>query len=465
MAATYYDRRAERTAAQAEADATRAAAEATRAETALRVERERRRMEDAASAADRHDRIEHAEHKASRRRARRTERKRARAALAAATRRGAGALVATVLTRAPVVVGGIAMGAPIAIAWRGQLEFAEKVMHLGVLAPALPIALEGAAWYLAFLTHRAIKAHLPAGGYRAWTWGLASLAAAMNLWHGWKAYGPQAGVVLALASLLGILLWELTASLAVQTESKRSAAEIRRAAWRRVRYPRLSWAAVSIRAARGEDCTTDQAWVAAWIDRYGIGPDASQRDRKLARSILRHQSKADRRAAKDGRLSIVEGAILGRPEDAHVPEVARVPDPEPDPRAERAMANLKEFGHRVNGGMATSLVPARTLVLDRAPVPMSREVYDWTAAGGLFDSPPREVAPAPADLPAQPVDLPAETPILGPVPDELCPVAAERYAGDLAEGKVPALSRIKKDLRIGQPRAARIRTYLTQLAH
>ncbi|WP_248959815.1 hypothetical protein [Sphaerisporangium perillae] len=286
----------------------------------------------------------------------------------------------------------------------------------------------------------------------------------MNLWHGWKAYGPQAGVVLALASLLGILLWELTASLAAKAASKRSAAEIRRAAWRRVRYPRLSWAAASIRAARGEDCTTDQAWAAAWIDRYGIGPEASKRDRKLARSILRHQGKADRRTAKDGRLSVVDGAIVGRPQDAPVPEVERVPEPEPDPVAERAIANLKAFSARVNGGTASSLVPARIRPQGRVRVPVSREVYDWAAERNLFDSAAPKVVQPPADVPAILPAQPAETPILGPVPDELCPVAAERYADELAEGQTPALTRIKKDLRIGQRRATRIQTYLTQLA-
>ncbi|GHH63692.1 hypothetical protein GCM10017673_05060 [Streptosporangium violaceochromogenes] len=313
MTATYYDRRAERTVAEAAAEQARAAAEATRAETALRLERERRRMDAETAAADRQDRADRAETKAARRRERRAESRKARAERAAAVRRGAGALASAVITRAPLAVGGIAMGAPIVIAWRGQMEFAGQVMHLGALAPALPVALEGAAWYLAYLTHRAIKGRLPAGGYRVWTWGLASLAAAMNLWHGAQAHGVQAGVVLALASLLGILLWELTASLAVQTESKRTATEIRRAAWRRVRYPRLSWAAASIRAAHGADCSIDQAWAAAWIDRYGVGPESSRRERKLARSIVRHQSKADRRAARNGRLSIVAGSIVGRP--------------------------------------------------------------------------------------------------------------------------------------------------------
>ncbi|MEV7007554.1 hypothetical protein [Streptosporangium sp. NPDC051022] len=70
----------------------------------------------------------------------------------------------------------------------------------------------------------------------------------------------------------------------------------------------------------------------------------------------------------------------------------------------------------------------------------------------------------PADVPDVPASSPAPTPVLTPAPDELFPVAAERYADALAEGQVPALTRIKKELRVGQPRAARIRGYLLQLA-
>lgn len=70
----------------------------------------------------------------------------------------------------------------------------------------------------------------------------------------------------------------------------------------------------------------------------------------------------------------------------------------------------------------------------------------------------------PVDVPAAPELSPAPTPILAPVPDELMPVAADRYADEIAEGKVPTLDRLKKELRVGQPRATRIRTYLGQLA-
>lgn len=336
---TYYDHRAQRTVAQAEAEQARAAAEATRAETMLRLEEARAARATEAAAAERHEREARAASRAARRRMRRQESRQARAARYAAARRGTGALAAALVERAPVIVGGVAMGAPIAIAWRGQLEFADKVMHLGLMAPALPIALEGGVWYLAFLVHRAIKAKLPIGRYRVATWGMAGIAAGMNLWHGItanKADGLQVGMILALASLLGIALWELTASLTQQATTKRSAAEIRRAAWRRVRYPHLSWAAASIRASRGEGCSIEAAWTAAWIDRYGVGPEASRRDRRIARSIVRYEKKADRAAAKDGRLSIVDGSIV-RP---------GTPTPQQSQEGEEAMARLRAFTER-----------------------------------------------------------------------------------------------------------------------
>ncbi|GAA3096445.1 DUF2637 domain-containing protein [Streptosporangium carneum] len=339
MTASYYDSRAERVVASAEADARRAEAEATRAETSLRLEQARMQMATEQVRQAEQARAERAASKAARRAERRRQRAASRVDRRTAVRRGVGVLAAVVVTRAPVIVGAVAMGAPIAIAWRGQLEFARDVMHLGVMAPALPIALEGGVWYIAYLVHRAIAAQLPIGRYRAATWGLAGIAATMNLWHGVtasKSDGLQVGVILALASLLGIALWELTASLTQQTAAKRSAAEIRRAAWRRLRYPRLSWAAASIRASRGEECSTEEAWTAAWIDRYGVGPAASRRDRRLARSIVRYERKADRAAARDGRLVIVDGSIV-RPGTTSAESIEA---------GEEAMARLKAFAER-----------------------------------------------------------------------------------------------------------------------
>jgi hypothetical protein len=41
--------------------------------------------------------------------------------------------------------------------------------------------------------------------------------------------------------------------------------------------------------------------------------------------------------------------------------------------------------------------------------------------------------------------------------------AAERYAADLAKGEVPGVRRIRRDLKVGQPRAQQVRAYLAAL--
>jgi len=295
-----YDPRAQRELAAARAERIRARAALQAERERLALEAERDRVE-----AERRARVE--AERAERRRAR----VEARAARRTARRAALAGAAAAVRARVPALVGAVAIGAPMLIAWRGQLAFGRDVMDLGTLAIAVPVALEGAVLYTAHLTHRAVSEGLPAGRYRAMTWALALVAASMNLWH--HGSDLQVGVVYALASLIGIMLWELTTGLRGHVRSGRSGAEIRAAAWRRIRYPRLSWAAASIRAARGPECSPDEAWVLAWRDRYGVGPDASRRDRRLAELIVRHTARAERRAARRGELGMVGGVILGRP--------------------------------------------------------------------------------------------------------------------------------------------------------
>ncbi len=347
----YYDHRAERTVAEAEAATRRAQAEALRAETSLRVQRERRQLQ-------REDALDERRDKADRQAAKAERRKNRRAGL----RRGARALVATAKTRSHSIVGAAAMGSPMFIAWGGQYAFADEVMHLGTAAVTLPIAMEGSVLYTAYLTHQAIDKGLPTGRYRLMTWAMASNAAGMNLWHQvdkvatdadpWK--GLQVGAIYAVSSLLGIVLWEMNAALKRQVVSRRAGADIRRAAWRRLRYPRLSWSAASIRAAQG--CTVEDAWTVAWNDRYGIGPDASRRDRRLARKIVRYRGKADQEAAKSGRLAIRDGVIVGRPPVDPSP---------PSPEGDKAIEQLRNWDGEAatrralrRADLATMLPPA-----------------------------------------------------------------------------------------------------------
>lgn len=129
-------------------------------------------------------------------------------------------------------------------------------------------------------------------------------------------------------------------------------------------------------------------------------------------------------------------------------------------------------------GAITSGLPAVTLtiafellmvMIRRGAVPVP-EVVDEVLVEGLGDVAEPGTASVAGDepvvepVPALPAPLPAPTPVLTPAPDDLFPVAAERFAAVLSEGKVPALKRIKEELKVGQPRAARIRAYLGQLA-
>jgi hypothetical protein len=141
-------------------------------------------------------------------------------------------------------------------------------------------------------------------------WVLAGMAAGMNYWHGATAYGPIGGAGLALSSLLGVGLWELTAAHARHAATERTAGAARVALVRWLRFPLLSLAALSISASRGAGTDQETAWRTGWTDRYGVGPNASRRDRRLARLIIRAQWAADQAAARRGDLMIVSGVIL-----------------------------------------------------------------------------------------------------------------------------------------------------------
>jgi hypothetical protein len=275
-----WDVRSERINARGQADVDKARAEALRAQTA----RENR-------ADERKDNAERQAEQDRRRKERQDKRaERGRALVDGVRRYG-------------IPLG--AIGSPEVIAWSGQLGFATTTMKLGFLAPLLPVALEGGVLYTARLALEAIDAGKPAGKYRAATWVQAGVAAGMNYWHGET---PQVGVAFALTSLLGIVMLELTVALRKHKAGGRSAAEIRKALVRRLRYPVLSAQAAAIGAARGLDA--EEAWRAAWVDRYGIGPDSTRRERRTARKILARQQRADRKAAKAGHLVIADGVIV-----------------------------------------------------------------------------------------------------------------------------------------------------------
>ncbi|TLP66527.1 DUF2637 domain-containing protein [Microbispora triticiradicis] len=452
---TYYDPRAARTVAGAEAETRRAQAEALRAETALRLQRERREMEREDLQERRRDKAQRRAAKAHRRAERRTAIRSTVTGLASAAR-----------SRAHSFVAAAAMGSPMFIAWGGQLAFATEVMHLGAAAPTLPVAMEGSVLYTAYLTHQAIDRGLPTGRYRLLTWTMAGNAAGMNLWHQVDKLataadplaGLQVGAIYAVSSLLGIVLWELNAGLKRQVASRRSGAEIRGAAWRRLRYPRLSWAAASIRAAQG--CSIDEAWSAAWIDRYGVGPDAPRRDRRVARRVLRHQSRADRAAAKDGLLSIVDGSIV-RADAAPMPPAARE-------AGERAIAEFRAWqagGHLPVPPPVESIEPPR-LDVPRIPWPAATsEVV--SIEPGPIDRDTETSAPRPAPAAAGRSSRPQgearsieAAPVRRSIDEHRAALAAAIEAGSIEAQ--PSAEAIRKTLRCSPSTARQLRDELAE---
>lgn len=215
---------------------------------------------------------------------------------------------------------------PISLAWRAQADFAAVTLHItGVWSQAFPAAIECGAWVCVFEAHRRVRAGKSAGGLTRWTWVLAGIAAAINASHGVRDGGLSAGLALGSLSMLGVLLHQIRQGLD-RADQNGGVQAVRRAVWRRIRYPRLSIAAASIRVARELDTAT--SWRLAWEDRYGVGPESTRRERRLGRLIVAREARDDRKAARAGDITIVAGRV----QRGFAPEVQAYVD------AERAAA-------------------------------------------------------------------------------------------------------------------------------
>jgi hypothetical protein len=167
-------------------------------------------------------------------------------------------------------------------------------------------------------------------------WLLAGVAAAINFSHGLSTHGVAAGLALAALSVLGVLLHHVRQSLdqATLAHGSDAIAQLRGRAARWVWHPVMSLRACSIAARTG--ATQAVAWQTAHLDRYGVGPDASRRDRRVGRVIVRRQWRADRKAARNGGFTIVNGVILAVPS---------APSPLPRP-ARRRQKGTAEIGQQ-----------------------------------------------------------------------------------------------------------------------
>ena len=122
----------------------------------------------------------------------------------------------------------------------------------------------------------------------------------------------------------------------------------------------------SIAAASAPTADRDEAWRAAWIDRFGVGPQATRRDRRLARYIVRQQWRADRAAALRGDLMIVSGVIL----PARLSELRSIPDSRPEPTSTpnetpklsaRAAATLERARTEIAAGTLSETPSAKAI--------------------------------------------------------------------------------------------------------
>ncbi|MEU2440178.1 hypothetical protein ABZ595_28950 [Streptomyces rubradiris] len=180
--------------------------------------------------------------------------------------------------------------APMAVAWTGQAGFAEDI--LGWVVPFT--ILFAAAWelstaFVGWMYHQARQSGDAGTLYRVSTWIFALGAAVMNFWHAsgqavagsrvWDAkkeiwteqitywhFTPKA-VAFAAMSIVGMVLWELYASLIhrrkLREDGKVAKARPSIGAVRWVRYPVHSFTAWSLAITDPRLTTLDRAWAAA----------------------------------------------------------------------------------------------------------------------------------------------------------------------------------------------------------
>lgn len=196
---------------------------------------------------------------------------------------------------------------PITVAWQAQARFAHTVLHIPEpLHHVFPASIELAAWLCAFEAHLRRRRGESAGLMPTYMWSLAGIAALINAAHGLNDGGIAAALGLAAVSMLGIVLHSARQGLDAARVS--GTAHVRLALWRRFRYPRLSLAATSLRSAR-DGLTDERAWHEAWVDRFGVGPNTSRRERRLARLAIRSAARNDRKAARAGDVTIIDGRV------------------------------------------------------------------------------------------------------------------------------------------------------------
>ncbi|SFT24375.1 hypothetical protein SAMN05444716_1291, partial [Streptomyces harbinensis] len=160
--------------------------------------------------------------------------------------------------------------APMAVAWWSQMDYARTAFGwYTVFAIGFAGAWELTTAFTGWMYHQAKK--IGDGGliYRVFTWIFAAAAAAMNYAHhcGPEFSPTQPAVAFATMSIVGMILWELYASLLHREESRRKGrtAQVRPRIGliRWMRYPATAWAAWSLTITDESLRTVGAAWAAA----------------------------------------------------------------------------------------------------------------------------------------------------------------------------------------------------------
>ncbi|WP_328698518.1 hypothetical protein [Streptomyces sp. NBC_00342] len=245
--------------------------------------------------------------------------------------------------------------APMAVAWTGQAGFAEDI--LGWVVPFT--ILFAAAWelstaFVGWMYHQARQGGDAGTLYRVSTWIFALGAAVMNFWHAsgeavpgsrvWDDRGqvwteqitywhftPKA-VAFAAMSIVGMVLWELYASLIhrrkLREDGKVANARPSIGAVRWIRYPVHSFTAWSLAITDADLTTVDRAWTAAGArlaDR-GAVRTARRADRKAVRAGLSlHRVVVPRLAADDHGPAAIPAVLTLIREDRSGPLDGMVP--------------------------------------------------------------------------------------------------------------------------------------------
>lgn len=224
--------------------------------------------------------------------------------------------------RTMMIVGPI--GAPMSIAWTGQIGFAQGILKWpfagGVSYAA---AYELSIIFCAWMYHEARKDGDSGVYYRALTWFFALANGAQQWWHwsdNWRA--TPRSVTYSVMTMIGILIWEAYAKLIhrrkLRFDGKLSAARPRIGLIRWLRYSRISWTAWSGSIRYGFDDFNDM-WIWAETER-----EKSRNNRTRIKDLKARVKDLEKQLADLSKST---------PDPVPTVEVERVltPDPEPTP--------------------------------------------------------------------------------------------------------------------------------------